>query len=58
MKKNYIAPELEKVTLNTADIMQTSGGQNELPAGVSLGTWGGSDGGMTLGGENFGWGME
>ena len=54
MKKTYIAPEFEKVTLNTTDVMNTSG---ELEAGVTLGTWGGSDNGMTLGGEDFGWGM-
>lgn len=35
MKKNYIAPDFEKVTLNTSDIMQTSGG-------LQLGVWSGS----------------
>ena len=53
MKKNYIAPEFEKVALNTADIMQVSGGQIE--AGVKLGSWGAGDDGMTLGGSDFGW---
>ena len=47
MKKNYIAPEFEKITIDTLDVMTASGG-------ISLGIWdGGEDDGMSIGSGDF-----